>query len=116
MPKFLQYGSALAVRLGGDGDEKVLRSDEFVLQTRGFLPRRHEDLVDARRGKDLLRLISQLGGAVERRINLGAYAVDIGAQFLDYIAHQPLFLGEQSHQQMLDVPLAVVVLQHQLLR
>ena len=110
-----QDAHRLTLSLVGDGDEEVLHAHVLVLQPLRLRVSRLQHAHDARRGVDLDHVVGELGCLGQR---LGDGLAKLGAVHLEVLedaGRDAALVGEQRHEDVLHVPLAVALLTHHLL-
>ena len=106
----------LAVAHVGDGDQQVLDADELVLEAVGLAVGGVEQPDDAGGRVNLHHVMAELGRAVEVAADAGGERLHVDAQLAQHLARDALGRLGDGEEDVLDVPLRVPLLAHELLR
>ena len=114
--ELLQQGSGRALVILRDCNQQVLGTDEIVVEALGLFRSGREHIAGPRRHEYLVGLVFQLGAHLQRLIKPLSHPVDAHAKLRQDLPRRSILLFEDRHQDVLDVPLAVAIATHHLLR
>ena len=105
-----------AAGVSGQRDQQVLDADVFVVEALGLDVGSLEQLDDSGRDGELDHVVAEFGGGVDGGVGVGAESGAVDVEGVEQVVGQSVLDAGDAGEQVLDVPLGVALLAHELLR